>query len=466
MLKILQTWYARHKLLCRSIAGVVIFYILVGFVAAPLVVRHILENQVSAALHRDVRAAAVRTNPLTFSLRLAGLVISGMDNDAAFVRIDRLDINVDPLTSLFKRGVVIQSIDINKPWVRIARTDSHRFNFSDLLVPSPPNSGTKTGPEAKPVRLVMGELKIVSGEIHYADNTLGVPFETTIKSLDAAMNGLDTRPEANAFHYTVGGGTETDEQFELRGQCQIHPVAVEARITFKNVAPAKYAPYYQSYINTKLAQGRIDLHAGLKWDEQTRAIAGLQIRVQDLVLKTEENPKDLVNLPRCVVEDAGIDFKNRQIRLGRINSRDARIFIQRDDRGQLNLQTAFAPRPSTASAHYAAGKETPPAPQAPRAPRWNVVLPQLNLNNYAIEFEDLLPSTPVRTRLHGIALAAENLSTWPQEQGKIDLKLDWADQGTLSANGDVGLHRPCRRVWRYRSTSWISGRCNPMPGNL
>ncbi|MEJ2168922.1 MAG: hypothetical protein P8X90_25685, partial [Desulfobacterales bacterium] len=70
MLKILPAWYARHKLLSRILVGLAVLYTLAGFAAAPLVVRHILENQVSRALHREVRVAGVGTNPFSFSLRL------------------------------------------------------------------------------------------------------------------------------------------------------------------------------------------------------------------------------------------------------------------------------------------------------------------------------------------------------------------------------------------------------------
>jgi hypothetical protein len=268
MLKILPAWYARHKLLSKIIAGLLVLYTLAGFAIVPLVVRHILENNVSGALHRDVRAAAVRTNPFTFSLRIDDLAIAERDNDASFIRISRLFINADPLISLFKWGVVI----------------------------------------------------------HMA--------------------------------------------------------------------------------------------------------------VDDLVLTSSNAPKPLVHLPRFIVEDTGIDFTNRRIRLGRIDSKDARIFIQRNAQGQLNLQTAFAPRPSAATARPAA---LPEKNQAPQAPNWKIIVPELKLEDYAIDFEDLQPSTPARTRLHRIALAAENLSTEPQAQGKIDLNLLWADQGALSAHGDVSL---------------------------
>ena len=436
MLKNVSAWYTRHKLLSRIIVGLVILYSLAGFAVAPLIVRHILEKNISAALHRDVRAAEMRTNPFTFSLQLIDLTIAERDNDTDFVRIGRLVVNTDPLISLFKRGVVIRSVQIDTPSIRIIRTDDQRFNFSDLLDPSPGKPSDKSGPESKSVRLVMDELKVVAGKIQFVDKTRDAPFETTVKALEAGVNGLDTLPDAHAFQYSLNGRTEADEQFEVQGQTDIHPFSLQAQATLKNLSPAKWAPYYQSHLNADVSQGRVDIHAGLKWDGQTRTVSDLQIAVDDLVLKTVKNPQTLVNLPRFVLDGAGIDFVSRQIRLGRIKSQAARIFIQRNARGQLNLLTAFAPRPSTASARIRTGEK---AGQTPQASPWKIVVPELKLDDYAVDFNDLQPSTPVRTRIHRITLAARDLSTDPQSQGEIDLKLHWADQGTFSAAGHVGL---------------------------
>jgi uncharacterized protein involved in outer membrane biogenesis len=436
MIKRLPAWYTRHKLLFRIFAGLVIVYTLAGFAIAPLIVRHILEKNASAALHRDVRAAAVRTNPFTFSLRLTDLTIADRDNETPFVRIGRLVVNADPLISLFKWGMVIRSVQVDAPGIRIIRTSGDQFNFSDLMARSPAEPSKKTAPESKPVRVVVDSFKLVSGEIRFVDNTRGVPFETTVTALEANVNGLDTRPEAQPFQYALLGVTEADERFEVRGKSDIHPFLMEARATLENLSPAKYAPYYQSHLNADVTHGRIDIHAGLKWDVQTRTVSGLRITVDDLVLKTIEDPKALVNLPRFIVDDAGIDFWNRQIRLGRINSKDARIFVQRNAQGQLNLQTAFASRTSPSTARNSTGEEKE---KAPKTSPWNIYLPELKLEDYAVEFEDLQPATPVKTNLSRISLAAGNLSNEPQKKGNIDLKLHWADQGTLSARGEVGL---------------------------
>ena len=439
MIKIFQAWYNRHKLLFRILAGIVVLYALAGFSAAPFAVRHLLENNLSEALHRDVRMTTVRTNPFTFSLRLIGLTIGDRDLDAAFIQVDNLYINADPLISLFKWGVAIRSVIIDTPRIRIVRTGDFRFNFSDLSDPSPENHPKNTEPESKSVRLLMDELRLVAGEIRFVDNSRNGPFETTVTGLAATVNELDTRPEADALHYALSGTTEADEHLEVHGQSHLRPFSIEAQATFKNLAPAKYAPYYKSFINAKVAAGRIDLQTALQWGDRTRAFSGLKIAVGDLVIKDYEDDKGLLLLPRFVVEGASVDLMNQDIRLGRIRSQDARLFVRRNANGQMNLLTAFAPRWTVAPASRTAAANNTPAS---RESSWKVVVPELLLKDYAVDFEDFQPPSPARMHLQHIAVTAENLSTEKQTQGKVDLKLDWADQGTLSARGDIGLVPP------------------------
>jgi hypothetical protein len=436
MFKDLPAWYRRHKYLFRIIAALVIFYTLAGFVIAPLVVRHVLETRVSAALHRDVRTSAVRINPFTFNLRISGFSVADKDG-GPFVRVGALSVNLDPLFSLFKWGIAIHSIKIDQPRIHIIRIGDRQFNFSDLLTPSRTKSSKGTESESKPVRLVLDELNIAAGEIRFVDKSRKMPFESTVSGLTATMKGLDTSAKAEAFHYSLSGATEVDEQFDVSGQADIQPLAVKADAALKNLAPAKYAPYYQSLFNARVAEGRIDIRSELQWTGQSRTITGLQITVGDLVLKNMEDDSELVRLPQFKLEDAGIDLKSQLIRLGRISSEKGRIALRRDADGQLNLQAAFAPRRT--SKKSAAAAPTEDTQRAPRTSAWKIVVAALKLQDYSVDFEDRQPAIPVRTRLRHITLAAENLSTERNEQGKVELQLQWADRGIFSARGDVGL---------------------------
>jgi len=431
----LLSWYGRHKVLVWVVTGLFVLYLLAGFVAVPLVIHHVLRNQATAALHRNVQATSIRANPFAFSVRISELSISDRD-DSPFVRVEDLYINVDPLLSLFKWGAAVHSMEISNPRVRIVRTGEDQFNFSDLIVPSQKEAAKEPEKASPPLRFVLGLFKLDSGEIQFIDNSQGMPFETTVSGLNLNLAALDTKPEAEAFSYSLKGRTEADERLEINGWADILPLAAEADVAVKGLTLSKYAPYYQPHFNAKIADGRIDLRAKIQWSDQSRTASDLVLAVANLALKDFTGVQTLATLPRFKVEGAAIDLKDRRIRLGRIDSHDAQVNIQRSSQGRVNLVAAFTPRfngESRPGDPLVEQKETAPEPA------WQILVPELNLDNYTINFEDLQPELPARISLHQIALAAQNLSTQEQAQGKVNLQMQWADQGTLSAQGDIGL---------------------------
>jgi len=435
MSHILSLWYGRHRVLFWVITSLIVLYTLAGFVVTPLMVQRVLGNQVSVALQRKVRATRVTFNPFTFSMRIAELSISDRDG-SPFVQIGNLSINLDPLISLFKWGVAIQTIQISTPRVRVIRTGQDQFNFSDLLPPSQIEDPKNTSPESKSLRLVLGKFKLTGGQIQYSDRTLSKPFESTVSDLAMTLSGLDTQPEAEAFSYHLGGRTEANELLQVDGRADNQPLSAEADVALKSLALAKYAPYYLSYLNAKVTDGRMDLRAKLHWSEHNRKMGDLLVAITGLALKDSSETETLATVPDFRIEGAAIDLTDRRIQLGRIDSKDARVHIQRNAQGLLNLQAAFAPR--------AAGQSKPQVPKtepdktAP-ALAWQILVPELNLKNYTMDVEDLQVAPQVRINLHQIDLTAQNLSTREQSQGKVNLQMQWSDKGTLSAKGDVNL---------------------------
>ena len=87
----LRTDRARRWIRRAAIAFVA--YGVIAFVAVPLIVRHVLTQNVAASLHRPVSVAHVWFNPHTLTVRVDGLRIGEPAGDAAFVEVARIDAN-------------------------------------------------------------------------------------------------------------------------------------------------------------------------------------------------------------------------------------------------------------------------------------------------------------------------------------------------------------------------------------
>src|SRR5215470_2559166 len=119
----------RKYLLIAAIAVAV--FGLLGFFAAPPIIRSQIETRASAALSRPVTLGAVHLNPYTLRLQLDRLHVGDRDGKSAFVDVDQAVINAS-WSSLFRLAPVLDEFVLQRPRIRIARSADQRFNFTDI----------------------------------------------------------------------------------------------------------------------------------------------------------------------------------------------------------------------------------------------------------------------------------------------------------------------------------------------
>ncbi len=430
----LQHGYRRHKVIIWIVAGFFVLYGLAGFVAVPLGVHHLLKNQVSQMLGRNVTAASVSANPFTFAVRLTRLSISEPE-DGPFIDVGELYVNVDPLVSLFKWGLAVNSIEIDKPKVRLIRTGPGQFNFSDLMHLSENQGQPETSKPSKPMRLVLHAFQLSDGEIHFKDSVPSVPFETTLSALNVATSSpLDTSPEAKAILFQLSARTEAYEAVAVDGQVDVDPFSLIADVKVNGLSLAKYASYYPSHLNAQLTGGKAGLHAKVNWSDGTQTVSEILLTLSNLALVSEQNAS-LVTIPWLEVEGADVDLKKKWLRLGRIRTRDGKIHLQFDTAGRLNLQTALVSGPPQSTPPDESTPEKAPANSA----AWAVTVPEFALKGYTVHYQDQQTDPAANFTFSKISLNARDLSTRENTRGTADLALNWADQGILKVQGDVGL---------------------------
>jgi hypothetical protein len=425
--------YERHKIFCWTAIGLVLLYTVTGFVAVPLIIDHTLRNKVSQLLHRKVRVDSVRTNPYTFSIRLKGLSVSNGERER-LLHVGNLYANADPLVSLFKWGVVIKSVEIDRPEVHISRFSDGRFNFKDMI--SSPNKDTRPtqAKPAQPLRWVLQHLEMTDGVFHYKDEGQPQPFESTLSALDVRIDRLDTQPEAKAAEFRIAARSEADESVEITGGVDVDPLDVSAKIRLKGLLIGKYAPYYRSHLNGKVTDGRLGIQAIISWSDKARAIDKIGLKISGFALVSSQENR-LLAVPQFRVTGAAIDLNRRTVQLGRVTTRNGQIDVAFDRQGQLNFMQVLAP-PSSPDETAAPSRD---AAARAQTPMWTVNVPTLVVDNYTVRYRDQQTDPVADMTAHRIHIDAKTLSNQKDAKGTVAVNLNWADQGTLSLEGMVGL---------------------------
>ena len=177
--------YRSHRL--RRIAlvaaiGLAVFGLL-GFFAAPPIIKSQLQTRLTRLLDRPVSVGAVHLDPFTLRLQLDQLHIAGRDGHSPFVDVDRAVINAS-WTSLFRMAPVLDALSLQHPQLHITRTAPQQFNFSDLVDKF---AGGPPKPNRKPARFALSNISVHDGDIAFDDAVthathridhldIGIPF--------------------------------------------------------------------------------------------------------------------------------------------------------------------------------------------------------------------------------------------------------------------------------------------------
>jgi uncharacterized protein involved in outer membrane biogenesis len=437
----MPAWTKKKKIIVWILAGVLVVYTLAGFAVAPMVIRHILEKTVSQALNRQVAVNSIRVNPYTLSVTLIGLSVSD-DLTGHLLSLDQCQANAQ-LSSIFRWALVLKSVTLGAPDIRIARTATDAFNFSDLAKPGTiPQDSSEP---AKPLRVVLDQLNITDGRVQFEDRTLPFPFSTTISPLNVTLTALDTAPQSEAAAFEFSTGTESAETVGLKGQFTLVPLAASAQIDIRAIDLGKYAPYYQPYWNAKIKKGRLDLSATAHWTAGQAWVKEAVLKLADLEIHHADDDAPLLSIPDFQVLNTRIDLQEKSVELGRVNSQQAVIRVNREADGRLNWATALrAESPGTPpeTSVQTTGMENEDADAAATSPAgsgWTVFLSEMAMDNYRVEFTDRQPASPAEFYLDKLNLSAQSLSTRVEEKGRVSLSFGWNDQGAVEIAGPLGL---------------------------
>ena len=170
-------------------AIVVVVFGLLGFLAAPYLIRSQIEKRASAALQRQVTLGAAHLNPYTLRLQLDQLHIADRDGKSPFVDVDEAVINAS-WGSLFRLKPVLDELSLQHPRIRLVRTGDQRFNFSDIIDRF---NATPSDPNAPPTRFALSNISVHNGDIQFQDEALktshhvenlelGIPFIANLPS--------------------------------------------------------------------------------------------------------------------------------------------------------------------------------------------------------------------------------------------------------------------------------------------
>jgi len=201
---------------------------------------------------------------------------------------------------IFRKQIIIPSINIRSPYIFLERRKDNTFNLQDLFGQSSP-AAKKPG-----FNVAVYKISISSGSLLFQDDTLPEKFTKEINNIH--LNLYLKLPLALGFNFKGEIPAEPAIAISAKGQYSIPSRQLTANLSAKNLAPRQFQPYYGTSA-MELVSGIVDLQAQINLKEQFLR-AQIDGRGNNLVLA-----KDKLRIRLSPVLQTKIDYDRQANKL-------------------------------------------------------------------------------------------------------------------------------------------------------
>ncbi|MGF6485392.1 DUF748 domain-containing protein [Paraburkholderia sp. JPY419] len=429
----------------RILVGLLIFVVvigLLGFFAAPPLIRHIASQQLSKQLERPASIGRVALNPYTLRFEADNVHIGERGGAGDFVDISRLIVKPS-WSSLFRGAPIVNEVQVDSPRFHLVRLDAQHFNFSDLIEkfanqPAKPNS--------KPTQFSVSNIRVENGQVKFDDRVLGtshvidqwklgIPFIATLPS----KTDIFVEPLLRA---RIDG----DSQLAIDGRTKPFAASRESEVSlrFDDLDVPKLVSYAPSKLPVIVQSGKLSTDLKLNF---VMANDTPSLRVAGTVDLNDVDVQDQGKAPFFAARAVHVAAASLEPLKSVYHFDDIRIdapsaSVARDKDGVLSVEHMFAPAPGKPAAKETADTNAKPKTAAAEkaAPPFDVAIKRFILNDGTVNVHDEAASRPVEAGLQNLAVTLTDFSTLASAPAHYTLNTNLRDGGgSLAADGTVRL---------------------------
>ncbi|KVC87990.1 AsmA family protein [Burkholderia ubonensis] len=442
---------ARARRTRRIGLGVLIFLVLfglLGFFAAPPLIRHIAEQQLSRQLDRPATIQRIALNPYTLNLEADGIHLGERGGQGDFIDIGKLVVRPS-WTSLFRGAPIVNEVRVDAPRFHVVRHDAQRFNFTDLIE----KFSTPSKPESKPTHFSVSNIQINDGRIdfddrllnekHVVDNwTLGIPYIATLPSKTDIFVQPKLRLRLDGSPIAIEGRTKPFAQSRES----------EIALKFDKLDVPQLISYVPAKLPVAVTSGLLSSNLKLNF---VMSGATPALRVSGTVDLNDAKVTSAASEPLFAargvhVAAAGLEPLRNALHFDEIRVDQPVVDLARDRQGVLNVEKlaahpAAAPNakapsaasgvavPAAASAAQAASGTA--APTETKTPPLDLTIRHFAIDGGTINLDDRVPATPTTLSLTKLAATLDGFTLQGNTPAKYTLSTSLARGGDVKAEG-------------------------------
>ncbi len=426
---------ARNATIAAVVVAIVIG--LLGFFVAPGIVRSVAERQITEQLGRKATIGSLKLNPYRLSASIDDFRLYEADGTSLAVEIRTLFADVSS-ASLFKRALVFDELRVVGPTLRVARLDTERFSFSDIV-----DRLARQPKSAEPFRFSVNNIQVDDGVVEIDDRV--TDRKHRIDGIRVALPFLSNLPYDAAIFVTPEFAARVDgSAIALTGKAQPFSSTREAAVVLdvSGLDLTEYVGLSPTKLAFRVLSGKLAAKLSLTFRAATTDAAG-QVVPQSMSVAGQvgltaldlgdADGRSVVAAKAVDVDLTKLDPFNGDVVVRRVALTAPRVDVTRRPDGSIDLLDLFRFPASPAAAPPPASATVPNAP-APFS------VAEIGIDDGAIRFVDRTLEAPTTTqvgnidaRLTGLVLRGATPTTY-----KLSMK---SDEATLDAEGSAIVER-------------------------
>ena len=273
----------------------------------------------------------------------------------------------------------------------------------------------------------------------FTDKTVSPGVELVHSDIAIELAEIGNR-QAAAAAGSLSLAQNESSRLSWQGELDVGKSRASGKLSATVAGIAAYLPYLAGTVKAAVqaesiaAQAKVDLGWGEGFSLE---VADVKASVEKASVRLPDDKEPAVAFGRLAAEGVAVSLGERKATVSRLALDDADIRVERDAKGELNLQRILAAAPTKEEGGSAqpaadAGKETTPG----ESPAWTVRIDRIDLDRNVVTWHDLTTPKPVSVPVTQLAGRIEQVGTDLSLASTLDLKARVGRSGNATARGE------------------------------
>ncbi|WP_028865489.1 DUF748 domain-containing protein [Psychromonas aquimarina] len=461
-------------------------YSLAGFLLLPNIIHKTLVEQVDQHLGWRAEIEKIEFNPYALTLTIHNLKILNKQAQEQ-LSFARYHMNFE-LRSLIEGAFTFADIELTAPSIKVEIDKNGLTNFQQALLEQKANSAptveaeTQDKTDSALPKLLFDNINVSGGEISIVDHTPAKTVKHQLNPIAFNLKNLSTYIKEDGsyqLNIALGGG----QTLNWSGTIGLAPLHSSGSLNINGIRVHNFRDYLSEQapytLEHALAGFNGQYEISMAGESAELKIQQSTIQINDIKLADKQQAQSFADIKAVKIGPLDFNLAEKRLQAESVKIDTASLLIERDKQGMLNILAPFSGSYDSENTTETAAEEAPS--QSPF--QWSIA--DVILTNSQVNFVDKYPSTKAQIEVNRINFNLEglnqdlgadlpfNLSYYVNNSGKntvngqvkpqplklqAHLKInDFAlpmlqpyindlaritlEQGKLSMNGDLNLHK-------------------------